>query len=32
MNFLKKNLFNYSGEIHQKFLGNKSVPLTGGIF
>lgn len=32
--FIKKNklLLNYSGDVHQKFLGNKSVPLTGGIF
>lgn len=28
----KKYLLNYSGDIHQKFLGNKNVPLTGGIF
>ena len=32
-NLLKKRyLLNYSGDIHQKFLGNKSVPLTGGIY
>ena len=28
----KKFLLNYSGDVHQKFLGNKNVPLTGGIF
>ena len=27
----KKFLLNYSGEIHQKFLGNKNIPLSGGI-
>ena len=32
-NLLKKRyLLNYSGDIHQKFLGKKSVPLTGGIY
>ena len=32
--FLKKvSLFyNYSGEVHQKFLGEKKIPLTGGIY
>ena len=30
--FLKKKLLlNYSGEIHQKFLGDKNIPLSGGI-
>ena len=28
----KKLLFNYFGNIHQKFLGEKSIPLTGGIY
>ena len=23
---------NYNGQAHQKFLGNKNVPLTGGIY
>lgn len=27
----KKFLLNYSGEIHQKFLGNKNIPLSGGL-
>jgi UDP-N-acetylmuramyl pentapeptide phosphotransferase/UDP-N-acetylglucosamine-1-phosphate transferase len=31
--FLKRNLLpNYSGNIHQKFFNNKSVPLSGGLF
>ena len=31
--FKKKNLIsNFSGDIHQKFLGNKNIPLSGGIF
>ena len=32
--FLKKNkiFFNYSGENHQKFVGEKFVPLTGGFY
>ena len=32
--FLKKKklFFNYSGDNHQKFIGEKSVPLTGGIY
>ena len=29
--FKKKFLLNYSGEIHQKFLGNKNIPLSGGL-
>tara|TARA_B100000886_G_scaffold277321_1_gene201285 strand:- start:2919 stop:3908 length:990 start_codon:yes stop_codon:yes gene_type:complete len=28
----KKYLLNFSGETHQKFLGKKKVPLSGGIF
>tara|TARA_B100000787_G_scaffold163914_1_gene146058 strand:- start:1826 stop:2863 length:1038 start_codon:yes stop_codon:yes gene_type:complete len=33
-NFCKKNnlISNYTGERHQKFLGKKNIPLTGGIF
>ena len=27
-----KYLFNFSGETHQKFLGTKKAPLSGGIF
>ena len=32
--FFKKSIFlaNYSGEDHQKFLGKKSIPLSGGLF
>lgn len=31
--FKKISLFsNYSGEVHQKFLGEKKVPLIGGIY
>ena len=32
--FLKKNnlLANYSGENHQKFLGKKTIPLSGGLY
>ena len=31
--FFKKNMFlsNYSGEDHQKFLGEKTIPLSGGL-
>ena len=28
----KKYLQNYKGEMHQKFLGSKNIPLSGGIF
>ena len=28
----KKLLTNFSGENHQKFLGTKNSPLSGGIF
>jgi UDP-N-acetylmuramyl pentapeptide phosphotransferase/UDP-N-acetylglucosamine-1-phosphate transferase len=33
-NFFKKKNFlvNYKGEKHQKFLGSKNIPLSGGIF
>jgi UDP-N-acetylmuramyl pentapeptide phosphotransferase/UDP-N-acetylglucosamine-1-phosphate transferase len=33
-NFIKKNSFisSYSGQEHQKFAGNKTIPLSGGIF
>lgn len=33
-NFLKKKKFinNYQGKKHQKFLGSKNIPLSGGIF
>lgn len=27
-----KNFLNFSGETHQKILGKKNIPLTGGIF
>ena len=27
-----KRFLNFSGEIHQKILGKKNIPLTGGIF
>ncbi|OUX36047.1 MAG: hypothetical protein CBE33_06605 [Candidatus Pelagibacter sp. TMED273] len=27
-----KYLLNFSGETHQKFLGTKKAPLSGGIF
>lgn len=32
--FIKKKniLSNYSGEIHQKFVGQKHIPLSGGVF
>ena len=31
--FKRKNLLsNFSGDKHQKFLGNKDIPLSGGIF
>ena len=32
--FFKKNIFlaNYSGEDHQKFLGKKTIPLSGGLY
>jgi len=32
--FLKKNkiFYNYSGDSHQKFVGEKFVPLTGGFY
>ena len=32
--FFKKKLFltNYSGEDHQKFLGKKTIPLSGGLY
>ena len=32
--FFKKNMFltNYSGEDHQKFLGEKTIPLSGGLY
>ena len=34
-NYFLKNLsffHNYNGQSHQKFLGNKEIPLTGGIY
>ena len=34
-NYFLKNLkffHNYNGQAHQKFLGNKEIPLTGGIY
>ena len=31
--FIKnKNLLNFTGETHQKILGKKNIPLSGGIF
>ena len=32
--FFKKKIFlaNYSGEDHQKFLGKKTIPLSGGLY
>ena len=27
-----KNFLNFSGEVHQKILGKKNTPLTGGVF
>ena len=33
MLFIKKRLINnYNGEKHQKFIGKKNIPLTGGLF
>jgi len=28
----KKLILNYSGNQHQKFLGDKSIPLAGGVY
>ena len=28
----KKILRNYNGQKHQKFFGNKDIPLTGGMY
>ena len=35
LNFFFKNVnlfYNYSGEKHQKFSGEKKIPLVGGIY